>query len=246
MKKEKNFKLINLIKLYLCYLIQKTTIIIFSISLVLILIIEIYISNPSLSSVEYLNNYEEIHSTYLTQSFFIVQLFNSIIIATISISYMITANQFDTLFLSHTSRGRICISKILSAFIVLFILSLYEIIIINLIPLIRYPFYKINIDTLLSVLYLFLSTITEIVISFLLSTTIPVVLIPMIFMFISVVIKLLSNNFTAFKNIISKIIPLVNIYSNEIRCDAIYLAPIWIFLLSLLYLSIYSVKDLKQ
>ena len=246
MRKEKSFKLTNLIRLYLNFLFQKSTIIILSISLLLILVIEIFISNPFLDPSEYLQGYEEIHLTYFTQSFFIVQLFNSIIIATISISYTITSNQFDTMFLSHTSRVRLCASKLIAAVIVLLILCIYEILVINVIPLIRYPFFKLNADFFLSLLYLLLSTITEAAISFLLSTTINIILIPMVFMFISAVIKLLTNNFTLFKNVIIKIIPLVNINYDGINCDGAILAPIWIILITLLYLSVYSIKDLKQ
>ena len=245
MKKEKSFKLNNLIKLYLSFLFQKTTIIIFSISLLLILGIEIYLSNPNMNPNDYLQGYKEIHLNFFTQSFFILQLFNSIIIATISISFTISANSFDTLFLSHTSRTKLCLAKLIATIIVLFILNLYEILIINIIPMINYPFYKLSIDSLLALLYLLLASATEAIISFLLSTLVSVVLIPMLFMFISVVIKLLANNFTVFKETAMKIIPIVNVSYEGIKCDAIILVPIWIILFALLYCSIYCIKDLK-
>ncbi len=246
MKKEKSFRLINLIKLYLSFLFQKTTIVIFSISLLLILGIEILISNPNMDINDYMQGFEEIHLNFFTQSFFILQLFNSIIIATITISYTIFSNSFDTLFLSHTPRTKLCLAKLLSSIIVLLTLNVYEILIINIIPLIKFPYFKLSLDSLLSLLYLFLASITEAVISFLLSTLISVVLIPMLFMFISVVIKLLINNFTVFKTTAVKIIPIVNVSYDGIKCEAIYLVPIWILLFSLLYCSIYCVKDLKS
>ena len=246
MRKEKSFKMINLVKLYLSFIFQKTTIIVFSISLILILGIEIYLANPFINTSDYLQGYKEIHLIFFTQSFFIIQIFNSVIISTITISLTINANSFDTLFLSHTPRFKLCLAKLISSFIVILLLIIYETIIINLIPFFCYPLYKITPDILLSLLYLYSSTITEAVLSYLISTLIPVVLIPMLFMFISIVIKLLSNNFTNFRLLISRIIPLVNITYDGIKCDAIILAPIWIILFSMLYLSVYSIKDLKQ
>ena len=245
MKKEKNFSLNNLVKLYLSFLFQKTTIIIFTISLLLILGIEIFLCNPNINPSDYLQGYKEIHLNFFTQSFFIIQLFNSIIIATITISFTISSNSFDTLFLSHTQRTRLCLAKLLATIIVLIILNIYEILIINIIPLINYPYYKLSIDILLSFLYLLLASTTEAIISFLLSTLLSVVLIPMIFMFISVVIKLLVNNFTDFRTTIVKIIPIVNVSYEGIKFDAIMVVPIWIILFSLLYCSIYCIKDLK-
>ncbi len=245
MKKEKNTSLINLIKLYLGFLFQKATLIIFSISLLFIFIIILYISNIDLDMNVYLLSYEDIHFNYFTQAFFIIQLFNSVMIATITISLTINSNTFDTLFISHTSRIRICASKILCSAIVLFLLNLYEIILIMVIPLIRYPMFKLTSDMYLSFIYLFLSTLVETIISFLISTALPYIFIPMIYMFISIVIKLLSNNITDFKEVISKVIPMVSISYKKIYCDALVLAPIWIILFMLLYISVYCIKDLK-
>jgi len=232
MKKEKSFSLMTLVKLYSSFLFQKTTIIIFSIALVLILGIIIYLSNPFMNVNDYLVGYKEIHLNFFLQSFFVLQLFNSVIIATISISLIIQAQSFDTLFLSHTSRCKLCISKIITSSIVLFLLVAYEILLIIIIPLIRFPLFNINKDIIFSLFYLFLSTLTESIISFL-------------FMFISVVIKLLCNNFTNFKNIFTKIIPFVDVSYDGIKFDAFMLTPIWILLFGMLFLSIYSIKDLK-
>ena len=246
MKKEKSFNLISLIKLYLGYLFQKSTIIVFSISLILILLIIFYVSNPFMKVEDYLLGYNEVHLNFFTQSYFVVQLFNSIIIATIAIILAINSISFDTLFVSHTSRVKICLAKIIACIIVLFILSIYEILVINIIPLIRYPMYKINADIFLDIFYLFLSSLTETVISFLLSTAIPIIFVPMIFMFVAIVIKLLSNNFTSFREIIVKIIPIVDVTYKGVKCDAAMLAPIWILLLGMLYFSVYAIRDLKQ
>ena len=100
MKKEKSQSLICLTKLYFSYLFQKATIIVFSISLLLILGIVILISNPFSSSSEYLYNYNEIHTLFLAQSLFVIQLFNSVIITTIALSLTINSKSFDSLFLS--------------------------------------------------------------------------------------------------------------------------------------------------
>lgn len=246
MKKEKSFNLMSLIKLYLGYLFQKSTIIVFSISLILILFIIFYISNPFMKMEEYLAGYNELHLNFFTQSFFIIQMFNSIIIATITITLAINSISFDTLFISHTSRFKICLAKIIACIIVLFILATYEILVVNLIPLIRYPMYKINPEIILNIVYVFLSALTETIISFLLSSALPIIFVPMIFMFISIVIKLLSNNFTIFKQTINKILPIVDVTYKGVKCDAIMLTPIWIILLCLIYFSIYAIRDLKQ
>ena len=245
MKKEKSSNLISLIRLYLGYLFQKATIIIFSISLILMFLIILYISNIDLDMNIYLQSYDDIHFNYFSQSFFIIQLFNSIIVATITISLTINSTTFDTLFISHTSRIRICVSKILCSSIVLLLLNFYEIIIIMVIPLIRYPMFRLTSDMYLSFIYLFLSTVVETIISFLISTALPYIFVPMIFMFVFIVIKLLSNNFSAFRDIISNVLPMVSISYKKIYCDAIGLAPVWIILFMLLYISIYCIKDIK-
>ena len=246
MKKEKSQSLICLTRLYFSYLFQKATIIVFSISLILILGIVILISNPFYNNHDYLYNANEIHTLFLSQSLFVIQLFNSIIITTVALSLTINSNSFDSLFLSHTSRLKICISKLLACMFVLIFLNIYEVLLLVLVPLIRYPLYKISNQTILYFIYLYISTITETITSFLISTAIPIIIAPMIFMFLSIVIKLLSNNFTLFKDFASKIIPIINVNEKGITLDSLMVIPIWIILFSLLYLSIYYVKDLKQ
>ncbi|MBR3618067.1 MAG: hypothetical protein IKN46_05255, partial [Acholeplasmatales bacterium] len=130
--------------------------------------------------------------------------------------------------------------------IVLIFLNVYEVLLLVIVPLIRYPLYKISDQTILYFIYLYISTITETITSFLISTAIPIIIAPMILMFISIVIKLLSNNFTIFKDFTSKIIPIINVNERGISLDSLMVIPIWIVLFSLLYLSIYYVKDLKQ
>ena len=113
------YKLNSLISLYISYIFQKGTIIIFSISLLLMLVFLILISNPWMNNTTYLLSSKDIHKAYLEQGIFIIQVFNSVIIAILVIQLFINSNSFDTLFISYAKRKNIVYMKLISILIIL-------------------------------------------------------------------------------------------------------------------------------
>ena len=80
MKRTKN-NIIPLTSLYLNYIFSKTTLIILGISLLLMVLALVFISNPAMSEAEYLLGSDEVHNNYFRLAGFIIQVFNSIIIS---------------------------------------------------------------------------------------------------------------------------------------------------------------------
>ncbi|MBQ3253529.1 MAG: hypothetical protein IJA65_03145 [Acholeplasmatales bacterium] len=246
MKKEKGHNLLSLVSLYTGYTFQKLTLIIFIMSLVLMTGFLVLLSNPNISMDIYYNSSDDIHINYLSQGTFIIQLFNSIIIATMTISLIINAITFDSLFISYTSRNKIAISKVIVVLVIMLLLTLFETLILHFIPVLVYSKYQIDIKDILGFLYLYSYTIIEAFFSILVTMILPSVITPMISIFMFIVVRLLSNNITDVKNITKQILPIIEVNSSKLVCETIYLAPIWCILIVLLYISIYNIKDLKQ
>ena len=114
MKKRKGKQLVSLISLYLNYAFQKSTVIIFSISLVLMVLALVFIANPKFDLELYMINPSTFHESYFTKSIFVLNVFNGILISTIVILLFLLSNSFDSLFLSHIKRSFLITSKILS------------------------------------------------------------------------------------------------------------------------------------
>lgn len=239
-------KFLNLIILYLGYIFQKSTIIIFSFSLLLIVVFLSISSNMNYNELSYLSNPEIFHQQYFTQSLFIIQIFNSIIIATITITLILNATSFDSLFVSHTPRILICFAKICAFIIILFSIILFEVVVLFIIPTLKYTYYKPNINELKIFIYLFQTELIEFIISIAITTLLSQIFVPMIFMFISIVIKLFSNNLTDFNKAISNILPIINVSQNSFICNAIFLSIIWVILIGFIYIGTYSIKDIKN
>ena len=117
----KKTKFHNLILLYLNYCFQKTTIIVFAFSLVLLIISLVGMSSINYSHESYLLNPDIFHEQYFKESLFIIQIFNSIIIATMAIILIINATSFDALFVSHMPRFLICLAKVIVLIIIILV-----------------------------------------------------------------------------------------------------------------------------
>ncbi len=243
--KKKNYNLMSLTSLYLNYIFQKTTLIVLGLSLILMTIILLLIANPSLSSTDYLIGYKDIHNSYFEQGLFVIQVFNSIIVATVVITIIINSISFDSLFVSYVPRYIICLSKIFAIIIILFGIILFETIVLYLIPLLKYDLYKTNLGDFKIIGYLLLVTFFELMVEVFISTLIPTMFAPMTFLFIFIVMKSIIHSMNKVKNIISAFIPVIEVSNSAFSSDGIIVGLIWIILLSFLYISVYNVKDLK-
>lgn len=244
--KKKNYKMRSLISLYLNYIFQKTTLIVLGLSLLLMVVIMIIIANPSLSEVDYLLGYKDIHNSYFEQALFVIQVFNSIIVTTVVITIIINSISFDSLFVSYVPRYAICIAKIIAITTIILAINLFEVIVIYLIPLLKYDLYKTNISDMTLVFYLLLTTFFELMLEVCLSTLIPVIFVPMSFLFIFIVMKSLMHSMNKVKNIISAFIPVIETSGSSFTTNGVLVGLIWIIVLAFMYFSIYNVKDLKN
>ncbi len=242
----KKNNIIKLTSLYLNFTFQKVTIIIFSLSLILMTIFMFIISNPWITNEEYLLNYEGFHDNYFRLSLLIIEIFNGIIIASFIITLIINANSFDLLFISNNKRMYLSISKIITLVLILFALSLFEFIILNVVALTKYSLYKININSILILLFIFLSMVFEAGLSMLLTTLVNSIFIPMIVLFVGIIIRLLSSSFPKIEEITSNIFPIINISSNDIVFNSYLVTPILSILFYIIYVFYYNIKDLKD
>ncbi len=242
----KKNNIIKLSSLYLNFSFQKVTIIVFSLSLILMTTFMFIISNPWITNEEYLLNYEGFHDNYFRLSLLIIEIFNGIIIASFIITLIINANSFDFLFISNNKRMYLSISKIITLLLILFALTLFEFIILNVVALARYSLYKININSILILLFIFLSMIFEAGLSMLLTTLVNSIFIPMIILFVGIIIRLLSSSFPKIEEITSKIFPIINISGTDIIFNSYLATPILSILFYIIYVFYYNIKDLKD
>lgn len=235
----------SLISLYFCLVFQKSTIFILFLGILLTATSLIIIANPFLDNTIYQESFSDIQKSYLTQSIFIIELFNSIILIALIIAININSSSFDFLFLSYISRTKICLSKIITIILIDFLITLINSIVLYAIPLILYDKFTFSTDLLILSCYLFLIFVFESSISLFFSTLIPSIFIPIIVSFISIIVRVLSMNFTKINKYINNYLPIIKI-GKKIACEAYISTLIWLFILFLLYICVYSIKDLKN
>ena len=248
MKKERKYKNRFLIDLYLGHMLQKSTIIVFSISLIFILICSYLVTNPWLNKIDYIISPSDFHSLYMNQIVIIIQIFNCIITATLIINLTIQSASFDILYVSYISRRKLCICKLLSLILVLISLALIETIIIYFVGYLVYNKFYFNYEIIYSGIYILLSMLWNSLLSITLTTIIPIIFVPMAILLLNIIIIILANNIKTIGDGMSSIIPILNFSDNNnlIKMDNPLVIFTLILLLGFLYISIYEVKDLKN
>lgn len=246
MKKEKRIKTRGLSLLYLNFIFQKTTWIVFILSLILMCIGIYFASNPWMLQSDYLLAPEGFHLYYSTQALIILQIFNSIILSSIIICTVIHSIQFDSLFVSYIPRRSICINKFIAIVIVCFFLCFFEMILFTGVAMLQYSKYIVTPELLYSFGYLFLSVMFEAILSMVATTFLPIVFVPMLVLFISIILKMLCNNYSQAQDALSGFIPILSISpnTNYICMQNAWVSVIWIILLVILLNSMYNIKDL--
>lgn len=244
--KKNNHKISSLIGLYISYIFQKGTLIIFGVSLILMLVFLVIVANPWLENYQYLLSSKDIHRGYLEQAVFIVQVFNSVILATIVIQIIINSSSFDSLFVSYVNRRNIAIAKILALGIVLFLLILFEVFILYLIPTFKFSLYKPDVKDLIIILYLSISIVFELMLSIFLTTLTQSIFMPMALLFASIILKAISS-IAKLRDILAYFIPMIYIddMSAKLELKTVIIAGVLSIAFSFLYFNLYSSKDLK-
>ncbi len=241
MIKIKNF--FKLSFLYIFFILQKKTIISFLLSLSLILVVLLVLSDLNLDKYQYLKCYEDYHHEYFKNAIFAIMIFNSIFIASISISFTIDTNKFDILFITNKERNIVTTNKLLISFLLIMLFTFFEIIILYLIPLIRYDLYKINNNVFITFISLLSINYFELLILMSFTTLIPNIFINLIITFVLIIYKYLLNISKSFKDIMNLIIPSVNVNGTNIYLSSFYLMPFYIIIFSLTYYILYERMD---
>lgn len=248
MHQKQRYKYSKLFSIYFNFIFQKSTLIIFLLSIIILSICLLLCSNPGYDKIDYIKYSSDFHLMYFKQSNLIIQIFNSIIVVTFVISITLQTNNFDVLFISYTSRNKIALFKIINISIILFLLIIYELALFLGIGLIFYSDFIPNITTFFSFFGMYIIMMFEFSVCILFTSFIPIILTPMIFLFVFFVIKLLCNNYNMISNFFSKLIPIININQKNLYFEIHnpILCIIWILLLLIIYINIYTIKDLKQ
>lgn len=247
-KEEKRSSFIALCNLYNSFILQKSTIIILFVTLIVFGAGLYYFTNPSFLLEDYLKSKNDFHASYFSQGLFVIQVLNSIIIVSLCYNFSIKSISFDVLFLSFNSRKKLSLAKIITSAFIMLVFLLLEMLIMLTIPLIIYPSFKISIDLLLTFLYLYIIMLFEFFLSLLFTTIINVIFTPMAILFIEITIKILFNNVTAIKDNLKDFIPYIsyNKVDNIFTLNSPLIVSLWVVLIMLLYIQVFSIKDIKE
>lgn len=245
MKRKKECSLIDLASLYLSYIFNKITLIIFLVSLIFIILSLLFLCNPFLEIEEYVLNPDSYHLNYFRQGLFILSIFNGIIVSTLVILLSIQSNSFDALFIGRMKRIRISLSKLIVIGVIFILLALFEFFILYLYPILIFPNYKIDFIDLRVVYYLLFSLLFSYTLSNLLCTLIPSIFIPMVLLFIDLVKGVLISSFKDLNYILSYILPILNYENGFITSNSMIVTALWISFFIILYILIYNIKDIK-
>ena len=238
-------KKIKIFDLYFHFLLNRIVIISIFASLVFIFIILYLFAKTSYYLPSYLYNYDDIHYNYFRLSYFIIFIFNSIIIALISINYSISANNFDILFVSNESKIKLPLIKIFSGSIIIIIISIIEFLMLNYIEVIYFKYFVFEINDLFTLYQLILMGLLSYSLSLLISSLINQMIIPLLCMLISIIFKLICNNIESFKEIYEKIFPYYSYKENIYDKTGTFMGLIWLIFFILGYILIYDIKDIK-
>lgn len=247
MKKNSKTKIGKLIYLYMCLIFQKTTIIILIISFILMLLGLILFSNPSQVQSDYILAANDIHKAFFQQGVLLTQIFNIIIIVSVVIVINITSNAFDLFFISSTSRYKICLAKFICMILFSLLITMVEMLLIYLIAFLRFNRLMFIKEMFISNIFIIITLVFDSLLSLCTSTLISSIFVPMMFLFISIIIKVIINNYNNVNDLISLFYPVIELNNkNVIEMENFYIIGVWIVLLLFLYISIYNVKEIKN
>ena len=235
----------KLISLYFNFLINKIVLLSIIISIALETIIFILLAKESSIMPSYLYNYLDIHNNYFRISFFVMGIFNSVIIAFIGITFTTSSLGFDILFISSDKKLILALIKAFLGFLLIIIINMIEFLILNIISSLYYEYYIFEVRDLFNILEMILSSSILYILILLINTIFNQIVIPLLMMLMNIIVNLLINNISKFKDIYKMILPCA-IYKEDIyKSMGTYLGIIWLFIFLFIYLLIYEIKDVK-
>lgn len=247
MKKRRSYKFSALLPLYSGFVFQKATFLVFVFTLFLMTLSIYFLSNPWLPMAEYAQSWDDFHALYFQQSLLILQIFNSILTAVLSIFLGIQAKSFDILFISHVSRRKICCVKLITAAGIGFLLCLYELVLVVGIAFLRYSRFIPDQNCFFGFGYIYLSFLFEYLWGILLTTLLPIIFVPMSGLCLSLILRIVVNNSPSAAKNLSAFFPVLQMDKSGLSygLDYPYLIAVWIVLLFFLYICIYDVRDIR-
>lgn len=128
----------RLIKLYLSFHLNKVVVILLGLALIIwigVLILEVGLPIDQEDYLKYSSSY---HKNYYTQCIFFMQILNGVFVAFFVGTEMNTMAGFDPMFVSKVSRVKIVLAKIMSNFLLLIWLILFEVMTLYLVGILFY------------------------------------------------------------------------------------------------------------
>lgn len=241
---QKNKNTMRLIKLYLSYHLNKLTLIIFGIVLVIWSIVLILNTGLPLEMEKYIVASKAFHLNYLEQSLFFLEIIDGVLVAFLVGAELSSLALFDPMFVPNTSRIKIILSKLVANFIILFIILFFQILMLYLIGILAFPNFIIKVYDLALILYFALPMIELLLLGEFLSILINSYFIP-ILIFIIHILFLILLKIENLKNILCIFLPKVEILGNEFTLHGNYIVYSGICLLLVLGIALlFQKKDI--
>lgn len=190
----KKNNLIKVLKLYFSYHINYLSIITLSVVLLIWVIVLLLNSMFSASDFEYQLNSLAIENNYFKQSIFFMQIINTVLVSFVVSSQISNIYQFDSMFVTNVKRSTIVYGKLIINSIILFIVIIFEILLMFFIASISFSKYIFEINSLILIIYIFIPLFEFILFSQLLLVILPSHFISVLIFIISILLTILNQN----------------------------------------------------
>lgn len=247
MKKRNGCSRSVLFSLYTGFVFQKMTVWILLVSILLMAVGLLLCANPWLDKRDYLTVSADFHRLYFQQALFLIQIFNSVILSALIGNIMLQASGFDILFLPFVPRKRICSIKLLVLLVLFFFLCFFEAVLTVGIAFIRYPEFRADSILLASFGYLLLAGMYEALLASVLTVLWNSAFTPTLTLILFLSFKILDNNMPLLGERLSVVLPYVRMNPQDVWIELLnpVLIAVWIGFYALLYIQLYTIRDIK-
>ncbi|MCM1130566.1 MAG: hypothetical protein NC087_07505 [Anaeroplasma bactoclasticum] len=244
MAKNKDFS--RLTKLYLSYHLNKMTLILLGIVLLLWTVVLILNAGIPLEMESYVVSSKNYHLSYLEQSLFFLEIIDGVFVAFLVGAELSSFSLFDPMFVPNISRIKIILCKLLANIILLIFILAFQIILLFFIGVLSYPSFMIGYKDLLLIFYMALPMIELLLLGELLSILINSYFIPILIFILHILVVILFRKEEIRQNLYIYL-PQIEIIGNQITLNGNLLIYSGICLLLLIgIILIFQKKDIKS
>ncbi len=238
-------ELLRLIKLYLAYHMNKITFIILAVVLFIWCLVLIINANIPLEMDNYVISSNLYHNNYLEQSIFFLTIINGVFVSFLVGIELSSFSLFDPMFVAYTKRSKIVFSKIFVNFLILFIITSFQILLLFLIGVVVFPNYTFNLSDLSLIFQILLPLIELLLIGEVLSVILNSYFIS-ILIFIIHILTVIISKVEKLGNILSLIMPQIKLNKGQsvLIFDPLIYISLCIFLFICINL-IFQKKDIS-